>query len=168
MFCDMKQSAACDKCTKITKPVCGKDDKTYQNECLAQCVNVKIKKHQACPNNSEAMTVWQVFSKASSELVTKWQKNWDADDRTPVYSATTKSTIGATKTLYKFEFPNKCAITIVYDASKGSLEFGSKKCPTDKCADATKLPAAVVSKLKTPPKLATVLVHHTTPRRNTP
>ena len=102
--------------------------------------------------NTEATKVWQAFSKAESQRVKSWQQNWKPSDRNPVYSATTKKTIDSTKTTFKFEFPNKCAVTVVYDISKPNPEFGSAKCPSDECVDAAnKIPGDLVAKLKIPP-----------------
>lgn len=36
-------------CPKIKKPVCGVDDTTYANECLAKCAGVKVACENECP-----------------------------------------------------------------------------------------------------------------------
>ena len=140
------------------KPVCGKDGKTYPNECLAKCAKVEVKSHQACTANTEVIAIWQAVIKAESQRIGTWQKQWQTTDRKPVYTATTKTIIGTAKIAYKFSFSNKCVASIFYDTSKSSATFGSGSCPTDKCVDDAQLSGLLVTKLKIAPKLVTVLM----------
>ena len=139
--------------------MCGKNGKTYQNECLAKCAKVEINSQKACPANTEAMAVWQKFKKAKSEWINTWQKSWDASARNPIFGQTSKAATSNTKTAYKFEFANKCVAHIVYDSSTSSTELGSASCPSDKCSDAKEISGPLVSLLKIPPKCVTYRIH---------
>jgi len=40
-------------CVKIYKPVCGCNDKTYSNSCIAECHGITDYKEGACPGKEE-------------------------------------------------------------------------------------------------------------------
>ena len=95
----------------------------------------------ACPKNTEAMTVWQLFKTANSKWVASWQNNWKAGTSTPVFDATQKHAAGSSKTVYVFAFVNKCVAKVIYDTSANKATLQSQVChATDECVDHDKDP----------------------------
>ena len=48
---EMKIKKTC-SCPRILKPVCGEDGRTYNNNCLAECEDVKVECDGGCPCSS--------------------------------------------------------------------------------------------------------------------
>ena len=129
------------------QPVCGKDGKTYPNKCKAKCAKVEVAEPNACPENNEAMTVWQMFSKKNSIWVSGWQDGWKALVQKPDYSKTKKKVVSNSKAQFTFEFKNGCVAVLAYDITSGSVEKVSADCGTGECVDKT-IPSQLVATAK--------------------
>merc|ERR1712032_772140 len=75
------------------------------------------------------------FLKGNSKWMSDFQKSWKCGSKMPI--ATTKKTMGTTKSVYAFKFSNGCAVTI-------------PKCSTGKCVDNASMLKKFVEEFKLP------------------
>lgn len=115
--------------------MCGKDGKTYSNKCEAGCAKVEVAQQKACPQNDQAMRVWQLFSQKQAVWLKSWQQGWKDGTQKPDLSKTKKKVVSNTKTEFTFNFSNECVLVVAYDTSSGSVDKKNAECATDECVD---------------------------------